>query len=70
MPDKDKLASFLSAAKTLDVPTVASLLDERLALALPGEMGVCLCVWAYGVVTNPAEERLERCRSGRSSLSV
>lgn len=37
VPDKDKLAAFLGAARTLEPATLVALLDERLALALPGE---------------------------------
>lgn len=55
VPDKDKLASFLSTVKTLDVAVVASLLDERLSMGLPGGDAVgtnCMHVH-YPFVTPP-----------------
>lgn len=35
VPDKDKLASFVQAVRTLDVGVVKGLLDERMSLGLP-----------------------------------
>jgi hypothetical protein len=50
IPDKDKLAKFLNDAKTLDMSVVGPILDERIAMGLPGGSSENISAKAIAVV--------------------
>jgi hypothetical protein len=63
VPDKDKLAKFLNDAKTLDMSVVGPILDERIAMGLPGGSSENISAKAIAVVEAIANGGLNGDRS-------